>query len=100
MQVDPIKSSLKAPGTMRLKPKYDEPLSIFAFNFNLRCYTLVAIHEYIHILQQAMLAGDVTSTAVRRCRLTLLPRLKPRLKPPGIKRLKLKCDAYCYQLLI
>ena len=38
MQVDPIKPNLKAPGSKRLKLKYDEPLSNFAFNFNLRRY--------------------------------------------------------------
>jgi hypothetical protein len=39
VQVDPIKPTLKAPGTKRLKLQYDEPLSNFAFNFNLRRYT-------------------------------------------------------------
>ena len=39
VQVEPIKPTLKAPGTKRLKPKCDEPLSNFAFNFNLRRYT-------------------------------------------------------------
>jgi TPR repeat protein len=39
VQVDPIKPTLKAPGTKRLKPKYDQPLSSIAFNFNLRRYT-------------------------------------------------------------
>ena len=45
MQVDPTKLTLKVPGTKRLKPKYDELLTImvqfwynFAFNFNLRRY--------------------------------------------------------------
>jgi hypothetical protein len=36
VQVDPIKPTLKAPGTKRLKLKHDEPLSRFAFKFNLR----------------------------------------------------------------
>jgi len=36
VQVDPIKPTLKAPGTKRLKPQYDELLSSFAFKFNLR----------------------------------------------------------------
>ena len=40
VQVDPIKPTLKAPGTKRLKLKYDELLSSFAFKFNLRRYTL------------------------------------------------------------
>jgi hypothetical protein len=39
MQVAPIKPTLKAPGTTRLKLKYYEVLSSFAFKFNLRRYT-------------------------------------------------------------
>ena len=33
-----MKSMLKAPGAQRLNLKYDEPLSSFAFKFNLRRY--------------------------------------------------------------
>jgi hypothetical protein len=36
VQVDPIKPTLKAPGTKRLKLEYDDLLSIFGFEFNLR----------------------------------------------------------------
>jgi len=36
VQVAPIKTTMKAPGTQRLKLKYDQPLSNFAFKFNLR----------------------------------------------------------------
>jgi hypothetical protein len=39
VQVDPIKPTLKASGTKRLKLQYDEPLSKVAFKFNLRRYT-------------------------------------------------------------
>ena len=39
MQVDPIKPTLKPPGTWRLTLKYDKLLSRFAFNFNLRRFT-------------------------------------------------------------
>ena len=39
VQVDPIKTTLKAPGIKLLKLKYDKPLSNFAFKFNLRRYT-------------------------------------------------------------
>jgi len=39
VQVDPIKPTLQAPGTKRLKLEFDELLSNFAFNFNLRRYT-------------------------------------------------------------
>ena len=38
MQVDPIKTKLTLPGAKRLKLKCDEPLSNFAFSFNLRHY--------------------------------------------------------------
>jgi hypothetical protein len=40
VQVDPIKPTLKAPGTKRLKLKHDEPLSTFAFKINLRRYNV------------------------------------------------------------
>ena len=43
MQVDPIKPTLKAPGTKRLKLKYDGLLSSFAFKFNLRRYNEVLV---------------------------------------------------------
>ena len=39
VQVDPIKQTLKPPGTKRLKLKYYKLLSSVAFNFNLRRYT-------------------------------------------------------------
>jgi len=42
VQVHPVKPTLKAPGTERLKLKYDKPLSSFAIKSNLRCYTLAA----------------------------------------------------------
>ena len=43
MQVDPIKPTFKAPDAQRLKVKHDELLSSFAFNFNLRRYTLILL---------------------------------------------------------
>ena len=42
VQLDPIKSTLRAPVIKRLKLNYDEPLSNFAFNFNLRRYNLAS----------------------------------------------------------
>jgi len=39
VQVDPIKPVSKPPGTKRLKLSYDDPLSNFAFKFNMRRYT-------------------------------------------------------------
>ena len=41
MQVEPMNPTLKVPGAKRLNLKYDELLSSFAFNFNLRRYTAV-----------------------------------------------------------
>ena len=38
---EPMIPVLKAPGTTLLKPRYDDPLSNFAFNFNLRRYMSV-----------------------------------------------------------
>ena len=43
VQVDPIKSKLKPPGTNPLKLKLDVLLSTSAFNFNLRRYTAVYV---------------------------------------------------------
>jgi len=40
VQVDPMKPTVKAPGSERLKPKCDDILSDFAFKFNLRRYRL------------------------------------------------------------
>ena len=40
MQVEPLKSKLKATGAERLKLKHDDLLSRFAFKFNLRRYNM------------------------------------------------------------
>jgi hypothetical protein len=40
VQVEPIKPVVIAPGTMLLKPAYDEQLSNLAVSFNLRRYTM------------------------------------------------------------
>jgi hypothetical protein len=39
VQVESMKPELKAPGTILFKLGCDEPLSSFAFNFNVRRYT-------------------------------------------------------------
>jgi hypothetical protein len=57
-----MKPKLKVPGTKRFKLYYDAPLSIFAFNFNLRRYTLVEMTP----ADDARVAAEVG-----RCRLTL-----------------------------
>jgi hypothetical protein len=65
MQVDPIKPVLKAPGTKHLILQFDEPLSNFAFKFNLHRYTLDA-----HLAAATFIANHEL-TLVGRCRLTL-----------------------------
>jgi hypothetical protein len=44
-QVDPVKPTLRAPGSERLKLKYEELLSNFGFKLSLRRYSLVC-HSY------------------------------------------------------
>jgi len=43
VQVECMNTVLKAPGTKRLKQRYDKLLYRFAFNFNLRRYTEVSL---------------------------------------------------------
>jgi len=68
VQVDPIKPTLKPPGTKRLKLKCDELLTNFAFKFNLRRFTEAA-----------------AARMVRRCWLTLS---KPVLRAPLVSVLE------------
>ena len=77
VQVDPMKPTLKGPGTNRSKPRYDEQLSILLqFCFQIQ---LVPLHQGGSLsLQGAALTWrrtelDDTQTAsmVGRCRLTL-----------------------------
>ena len=65
VQVDPIKPTLNAPGTKRLKLKYVELLSSFAFNFNLRRYSMESVApppEYIEL-------DHLKRFKVRQCKL-------------------------------
>ena len=62
MQVDPIKPTLKAPGTERLKRKCDEPPSNFAFNFNLRRYS--QSHKHVAEVMEHMYRGNNLGEAV------------------------------------
>ena len=68
MQVDPIKPTLKAPGTERLKLKYEELLSNFGFKFKLRRYIEADVGETDQLLaRQAgiinQLMGDAAPAA-------------------------------------
>jgi len=65
MQADPMKPTLKPPGTDRLKLKCDSLLSTSAFKFNLRRYTQV-----YNVIKGEVRAGEAAA-AVGRCKLTL-----------------------------
>ena len=82
MQVDPIKSTLKAPGTNPLTLKYDEPLSTFAFNSSLRRYTVATHAESDAVAAAAHADGDSTqpTAEVWRCRFTLSNPYRKRLE--------------------
>jgi len=43
VQVDPIKPTLKAPGSKRLKLEHENLLSNFGFKFNLRRYSVAPV---------------------------------------------------------
>jgi len=62
VQIDPMKPMLIAPGSNRLKPKYDELLSKFAFKFNLRFYAKDAVAE---VLAAAEAAADAQGEAAK-----------------------------------
>jgi hypothetical protein len=65
VQVEPLKSKLKAPGTERLKLKYNTRLSSLDFKFNLRPYTPASgLAPQVVVL---LWSGG----KVGRCRLTL-----------------------------
>jgi len=58
VQVDPIKPTLKAPGTKRLKVKCCIMLSTFAFKFNLHRYIMeLAYHHKARSDLTALVAG-------------------------------------------
>ena len=65
MRVDPIKPTLKVPGTKRLKLKRVDLLSSFAFKFNLRRYNKDAKEG------KADEKAEKEMEKVGRCRLTL-----------------------------
>jgi hypothetical protein len=72
-----MRTTLKAPGTKRLKLKYDDPLSNSAFKFNLRRYYKV---QRVEVRSYDVIYGLVDEVG-RRCRLTVS---KPVLKSPTV----------------
>jgi hypothetical protein len=91
VQLDPIKLTLKAPRSKRLKPKCDELLSNVVFNVNVRRYTkerslalrLAATEEK----GQQALMELAAALEVGRCRLTLSASV---LKAPVVSALETK----------
>ena len=63
VQVDPMKPTLKPPGSKRLKLEHEKQLSNFAFTFNLRRYTKVRLTVVIDCGQSGM--GATTPTGDR-----------------------------------
>jgi hypothetical protein len=66
VQVDPIKPTLKAPGTKRLKLKFEKVLSNFAFKFNLRRYTKVNALAAAETADGERASANAAVTALRR----------------------------------
>ena len=62
VQVEPMKTVLKAPGSKILKLREDEPLSNFAFNFYLRRYTGAVDGGNIFLLSMAWLPYGASVT--------------------------------------
>jgi len=72
VQVDPMKPTLKAPGSKRLKLEHEKLLSNVGFNFNLRRYNVVPLnsirnHPPPELLEESHCAAVCE---VGRCRLT------------------------------
>ena len=87
MQVDPIKSTLKAPGTKRLKLQYGETGFNFWFQFQL------APLQHGERGDAGRHCGADGHSAVRRHGWAVqVDAMKPTLKAPGAERLKLGCD--------
>jgi hypothetical protein len=83
VQVDPIKPTLKAPGTKRLKLKFDILLSNFAFKFNLRRYIkaksgkLVGMVAAGRVGAVAMIRGRGLHSSTRQLQLSRFGRTSP-----------------------
>jgi hypothetical protein len=91
-----MKPKLKPPGTKRLTLKCDEPLSSFAFKLNLRRYIAAADGVSAAARHDVRNGRSAAAAGVRAGSLgkaVQVHPIKPTLKAPGAKRLKLKCDA-------
>jgi hypothetical protein len=84
VQVDPMKPMLKPLRSKHLKLKCDIMLSTFCFQIQ-----LALLHQ-----------GGDGGVGREPGRAMQVDPMKPTLKPPGIKRLKLKCDELVQTLLL
>jgi len=77
VQVDPIKPTLKAPGTERLELKYEELLSNFGLKINLRRYHVkwsATATSHNDFFTDAIAGGITTFTSTFSTPLTLTPK--------------------------
>ena len=65
MQVEPIRSTLKAPGSERLKLECNDLLSSFAFKFSLRPYIAGLDDSVKNFLTSVPLVADLRSPDMR-----------------------------------
>jgi hypothetical protein len=80
VQVDPIKSTLNAPGTKRSELIYDGPLSNFAFNFNLRRYIVAYMNVLVRtnaVVMKYQLAGSNRPIVPLWAQLEPVPSIRP-----------------------
>ena len=83
MQLTLSNTTLKAPGTKRLKLDFDELLSTFAFNFNLRRFIEAEVDVFY---DDGNVQLELHGKAVQIEPMIII------LKAPETKRFKLKCD--------
>jgi hypothetical protein len=91
VQVDPIKPRLEAPGTKRLKLKYNHTIKCFQFCFNFAFNQLAPLHQGLR--GSAENVGELRrqhqrGRAGHYGRAVQVDPIKPTLKAPGTKRLK------------
>jgi len=96
------KPVLKAPWYHLLKLEYDEPLSNFALKFNLRRFSKGACTS--STARRRMTRARASPARTCRGRAVQVYPIKPKFKPPGTKRLKVKYDEvlsillqFCFQ---
>ena len=91
MQVDPIKPTLKPPGTKRLKLQYDALLSNSGFDFNLHRYNQVpASPAPKSPFRPALKAGPADKSLTTSSNISVNPRV-------CLERLMALCDVMTFE---